>query len=134
MENFVHNFIGDVAVLKVDIAAATLRDVQSLWDKMEADSLFDKKKLIFDLSFCQFIDSTFIGMIIKIFKKVSENSGQMKLVIPQITNLESYRLIGITRILDCFNSLQNAIDSFNPNSSVNKIVIDQKSLYYSITD
>jgi len=132
LDNYQVNIIDDIAVVKVDIASATLRDAQSLWDKMESDSLFDRQKIVIDLTFCTFVDSTFIGMIVKVFKKVSEKNNQMKLVFPQITDLESFRVIGIVRILECFSSVQDAIDSFNPESTVQKINIDQQSPFTSI--
>jgi anti-anti-sigma regulatory factor len=134
MGNFFVNIVDDIAVVKVDIAAATLRDSQALWDSMAEDSIFDQPKVIIDLTPCTFIDSTFIGMIVKIFRKINETNGLLKLVFPQITDLESFRVIGITKILECFNSLEYAIESFNPGSSVPKIAIDQKSLYYTIAD
>jgi anti-anti-sigma factor len=134
MDNFSIKNIDEIEVVKVDIAAATLRDSQALWDKMADDSIFDRPKIIIDLTPCTFIDSTFIGMIIKIFRRVSEKNGQLKLAFPQITDLESFRVIGITKIVECFNSLENAIESFKPGASVPKIAIDQKSLYYAIAD
>jgi len=134
MDNFLISTIEDISIVKVDIAAATQRDSQGLWDKMAEGSVFDQGKIIIDLTPCTFIDSTFIGMIVKIFKKVNENNGLLKLVFPQITDLESFRVIGITKIIECFNSLENAIGSFNPSASVPKIVIDQKNLYYTIAD
>lgn len=134
MDNFSINIVDDIAVVKVDIAAATLRDSQALWDKMAENSIFDQPKIIIDLTPCTFIDSTFIGMIVKIFRRVNEKNGHLKLVFPQITDLESFRVIGITKILECFKDLENAIESFNPGSSVPKIAIDQKSLYYLISD
>jgi len=134
MDNFSISTIDDIAIVKVDIAAATLRDSQGLWDKMAEGSIFDQAKIIIDLTPCTFIDSTFIGMIMKIFRRVSEKNGLLKLAFPQITDLESFRVIGISKIIECFPSLENAIDSFKPGTSVPKIAIDQKSLYYTIAD
>jgi stage II sporulation protein AA (anti-sigma F factor antagonist) len=134
MENFSINYTKDIVIVKVDLPAATMRDAQFLWETLASDCLFDKEKLIVDLSTCSFIDSTFIGMIVKVFKRVNEKHGAMKLVFPQITDIESFRVIGITKILECFKSLDHAIESFNPDSSVSKIDIDEKSLYHLVAD
>jgi stage II sporulation protein AA (anti-sigma F factor antagonist) len=134
METFTINYKKDIVIVKVDLPAATMRDSQFLWETLANDSLFDKEKIIIDLSSCSFIDSTFIGMIVKIFKRVNEKHGVMKLVFPQITDIESFRVIGIAKILECFNSLDHAIESFNPDSTVSKIDIDQKSLFHTIAD
>jgi len=134
MDNFSISTIDDISIVKVDIAAATQRDSQGLWDKMAEDLVFDQPKIIIDLTPCTFIDSTFIGMIVKIFRRVSEKDSRLKLAFPQITNLESFRVIGITKIVECFSSLEDAIESFKAGASVQKIAIDQKTLYYTIAD
>jgi anti-anti-sigma factor len=134
MENFSINYKKDIVIVKVDLPAATMRDAQFLWEIVASDSVFDKEKIIIDLSACSFIDSTFIGMIVKIFKRVSEKHSVMKLVFPQITDIESFRVTGIAKILECFKNLDNAIESFNPDSSVSKIDIDQSNLYHTISD
>ena len=133
MENFTLKIVDHIAIIKVELVSATLRDSQALWDMMDIDSIFEKQKIIIDLSGCGFIDSTFIGMIVKIFRGINENDGNLKLVFPQITDLESFRVIGITKILECFGTLANAIESYNPDSSVSKIDFDEKNLSHSIS-
>lgn len=132
MENFTLKLVDHIAIIKVELVSATLRDSQALWDMMDIDSIFEKQRIIIDLSSCTFIDSTFIGMIVKIFRRVNENNGNLKLVFPQITDLESFRVIGITKILECFGTLTNAIESYNPDSSVSKINFDENNLCHSI--
>ena len=133
MDNFTLKIVDHIAIIKVELVSATLRDSQALWDMMDIDSIFEKQKIIIDLSGCSFIDSTFIGMIVKIFRRINENNGNLKLVFPQITDLESFRVIGITKILECFGTLANAIESYNPDSSVSKIDFDEKNLSHSIS-
>jgi len=132
MENFSLKLVELVAVVKVELVSATLRDSQSLWDLMDMESIFEKKKIIIDLSGCTFIDSTFIGMIVKIYRQINERGGILKLVFPQVTELESFRVIGITKIMECFPTVSAAVESFNPNSSVAKITIEEQNNFKSI--
>lgn len=134
MENFTLKIVDHIAIIKVELVSATLRDSQALWDMMDIDSIFEKQRIIIDLSGCTFIDSTFIGMIVKIFRRINENNGTLKLVFPQITDLDSFRVIGITKILECFGTITNAIESYNPDSSVSKIEFEEKNLFHSISD
>lgn len=134
MENFSLKLAEHIAIIKIELVSATLRDSQELWDLMDINSIFEKHKIIIDLSGCTFVDSTFIGMIVKIFRQINENNGILKLVFPQVNDLESFRVIGITRIVECFNSVENAIESFNPESSVAKIQIEEKSLKHAISN
>lgn len=128
MENFTVKYVEDIAIIKVDLITATLRDSQALWDTMDLESIFEKKKIVIDLSGCNFVDSTFIGMIVKIFRYVKENNATLKLVFPQITDLDSFRVIGITKIMDCYQSVPNALESFNPDSSVQKIDFEDNGM------
>lgn len=133
MDNFSLKLAEHIAIIKIELVSATLRDSQELWDMMDINSIFEKQKIIIDLSDCTFVDSTFIGMIVKIYRRINENNGILKLVFPQVTDLESFRLIGITRILECFKSVDNAIESFNPDASVAKIKIDEESVKHIVT-
>ena len=128
MENFTVKYVEDIAIIKVDLITATLRDSQALWDTMDLESIFEKKKIVIDLSGCNFVDSTFIGMIVKIFRHVKEYAATLKLVFPQITDLDSFRVIGITKIMDCYNTVPNALESFNPDSSVKKIDFENNGM------
>ena len=121
-----------VAIVKVDIPCATLREAKPMWELFESEMIFDWKRIVIDLSSCTFIDSTFIGMIIKIFRKINESNSQLKLVFPQITETESFRVVGITKIIECFKSADLAVESFQPDSEAKRIHIDQNSLYHSI--
>ena len=109
MDDFKINVIDDIAIVKIDILIATHRDAKPLWDELESRLIFKWNKLIIDLSPCNYIDSTFIGMIVKIFRKVSEKSGQMVIVFPKINTIESFSVLGITKIVPCYNSVEEAL-------------------------
>ncbi|MCW8822865.1 MAG: STAS domain-containing protein [Ignavibacteriaceae bacterium] len=109
MDDFKINVIDDIAVVKIDILIATHRDAKPLWDELESRLIFKWNKLIIDLSPCNYIDSTFIGMIVKIFRKISEKNGQMVLVLPKLNTIESFNVLGITKIMPSYNSLEEAL-------------------------
>ncbi len=122
MEVFQINQIGNVVVVKVDPVSATLRDAQPFWEEFEKNNLFGHSKIIIDISQCIHIDSTFMGMIVKIFKKVSGNNGQLKLVFPQLSSIDSFRISGITKVLECFDSLEEALTVLQSNLSVSDLL------------
>lgn len=113
MDEFKINIINDIAIVKVEILVATYRDAKSLWEEMESALIFNHKKIIIDLSHCNSVDSTFIGMIVKISRKVREKDGQMKLVFPQMTTAEIFLITSISQIIDCYDTLEEAMNSFD---------------------
>lgn len=132
MDQFKLEIAEGIAIVKVDIPSATLREAKPMWDLFENEMIFDWRRIIIDLSSCSFIDSTFIGMIIKIFRRVNEMDSKIKLVFPQITDIESFRVVGITKIMECFNSVENAVKSFRPDAYVPRIRVDQKHPYQAV--
>jgi anti-anti-sigma factor len=112
MEHFQVNQIDGIVVIRVDLVNATDKEAKTLLEVFERYLLFDGSRIVMDLASCSHIDSTFIGMMVKIFKKVSENNGQLKLVFPQLSIVDSFRIIGITKILNCYDSADEALASF----------------------
>ena len=126
MEDSQINQIGNIIVVKVDPVSATLRDAQPFWEEFEKNNLFDHNKIIIDISRCVHIDSTFMGMIVKIFKRVNGNNGQLKLVFPQLSSIDSFRISGITKVLECFDTLEEALAMLRLNLSVSDLLLKEE--------
>ena len=60
-------------------------------------------------------------MIIKIFRRVKKENGELKLVFPQMESTTQFWTLGITRIIPCFNSQEEAINSFEHDISLKKV-------------
>jgi anti-anti-sigma factor len=114
VKSFKFKFIGDITVVKVGLVVATLRDAKPFWEEMEKGAMFNQEKIIIDLSACTYVDSTFIGIIIKMFRKVTEKKNQLKLVYPQEENVINFWAFGLTKVIECFETLKEATDSFDP--------------------
>jgi len=121
--------ITDIAIVTVDLLVATQRDAKPFWDELENDLILKWDKVIIDLSYCTLIDSTFIGMIVKIFKTVSRNNGQLKLVFPENNARIYLHTTGIIKVVDCFNTLNEAVKSFDSKIPTRKISFDEELLY-----
>jgi anti-sigma B factor antagonist/stage II sporulation protein AA (anti-sigma F factor antagonist) len=126
VDDFQINIIGDLCIVKVDILIATHRDVKTFWNEMENKSIFKQKKLIIDLSPCNYVDSTFMGIIVKLFRQVCDENGQLALVFPRMDSLESFRMMGITKIIDCHDTLDKALESFGSKPKIQNLKFDQK--------
>ena len=126
MDDFKIKIIDDIVIIVVDILVATHRDVKPLWDELESKSILDWDKIIIDLSFCTYVDSTFVGLIVKIYKRMYEKNGQLKLVFPETKAMIYFHTIGITRMVDCFNTLNQAVKSFDTKIPTRKIVFDDE--------
>ncbi len=126
MDDYKIKIVNDIVIVTVDILVATHRDVKPFWDFLESKSIVDWDKIIMDISYCTFIDSTFIGMIVKVFKIVNSRNGQVKLVFPENKAMTYLHSVGVTKMLDCFNNLDEALSSFDSNFPTRKISFQEE--------
>jgi anti-anti-sigma factor len=103
MEDFKKYLMEDIVIEKVDITRATYREAGELKKILKEDINKGFKKIIIDLSMCEFMDSTFIGVLVLILKEIAEVGGELRLVQPP--SLANTVLAG-TRTLELFNILQ----------------------------
>jgi anti-anti-sigma factor len=125
-EEFKIKIIDDIAIVTVDLVVATQRDAKPIWDELESKGILEWDKVIIDLSLCSFIDSTFIGMLVRIFKAISNKNGQMKLVFPEKNAKLFFHTSGITKIVNCYDTLIDAVNSINPKFPIRKISFNQE--------
>ena len=103
MEDFKKFLMDDIVIEKVDITRATYREAGELKKILKEDINKGFKKIIIDLSMCEFMDSTFIGVLVLILKEIAKVDGELRLVQPP--SLANTILAG-TRTLELFNVLQ----------------------------
>jgi len=118
MSDFVIKIVDEIVVVKVDIVIATHRDAKPLWDEFESKLLFNRKKVVIDLSFCNNVDSTFLGMLVKILRKLNEKDGKLVLVFPKLIRQELFIVTGINKIILCYNTLIEALLSLGSKQSI----------------
>jgi anti-anti-sigma factor len=128
-DNIKIKIIDDIVIVTVDLPVATQRDAKQFWNELENKSILEWDNVIIDLSFCTFIDSTFFGIIVKILRTVSGNNGQLKLVFPEKNTRTHFHKTGITKVMDCFNTLNEAVNSFDSKFPTRKISFDEELTY-----
>jgi anti-anti-sigma factor len=126
LDDFKIKIIDDIAIVAVDMLVATHRNAKPLWNELENKSILEWSKVIIDISNCIFIDSTFLGMIVKIHRRVMKNNGQVKLVYPEQNALKYLYTMGIVRMLECFNDLNQAVNSFDTEIPTRKIAFSEE--------
>jgi len=111
-EDFTKEVVGDVLIEKVNFSRATFKEAQEFKDRLVYDILMNNEKIIIDLSACEYIDSTFLGALVVILKKMAERSGEIKYVIPQPSALYLFKITGLYGVLNLYRNREEAIESF----------------------
>ena len=102
----------DVVVEKIDIQRATYKEAGDL--KAEFDKDFEEGfvKIVIDLSECKYMDSTFLGVLVKSLKYISEKGGDIKLAAAHSDAEVLLDLTRMNRVFKLFKTVDEAIASF----------------------
>jgi anti-anti-sigma factor len=101
-----------IILFKVNLVRATLKEAEVFKSMLKKDIDNGHNKLVIDLSFCEFIDSTFLGTIVISLKKITAIGGDIKLVGFQPAVRSMFELTRISKVFETFESTDEAVKSF----------------------
>lgn len=108
----VEEIIDDVVIEIINIDRATLKEADQLKNSINEKIEVGYRKVIIDLSAVEFIDSTFLGVIVNTLKKVARLNGDLKLVGFKPAVRSMFELTRLFRVFESYGDLQDAIRSF----------------------
>lgn len=104
--------IGDVIVEIINVERASVKEAEELKAKL-IDAIDDGyKKIIIDLSECDFVDSSFLGVLVNSLKKVVKLEGDLKLIGFRPAVRAMFELTRLFRVFESFSNLQEAVKSY----------------------
>lgn len=112
-DGFSRKFVGDVLVEKINFLRATLKEAAIFRDRIYETITMKQYKIVIDLSNCEFIDSTFLGALVMILKRITEKGGELKLIIPGSDAFEIMNTMGLYRVFNIYKSEIEALQSFS---------------------
>ena len=112
-EDFETLFVNDLVIEIVNLSRATYKEAGQLKKSLDEQIQNKHKKIIVDLSQCEFIDSTFLGVLVVVLKKMGERGGEIKYIIPQPSALYLFKLTGLYSVLNLYKNIDEAMQSFS---------------------
>lgn len=112
MKDFEKIYDGNILIEVVNLSRATLKEAQEFKNVLEFDLLKKDQKIIIDLSKCEFMDSTFLGVLVVTLKRLTKMGGKLKIVEPALISHSVLTLTETLRIFDTFDSRRDAVNSF----------------------
>ncbi|MFN3872343.1 MAG: STAS domain-containing protein [Ignavibacterium sp.] len=98
-------------VEKVNLTRATIKEAQEFKLLLEEDILRGHTIIIVDLSNCEFMDSTFIGVLVVTFKRLLKLGGSLKIVKPGLFANSILNYTGSIEVFEIFDTLNEALAS-----------------------
>jgi anti-sigma B factor antagonist/stage II sporulation protein AA (anti-sigma F factor antagonist) len=112
LENFEKIYLGDILVLAVNLTRAILNEAIPFKKIVEDEINSDHTKIVIDLSQCDYIDSTFFGVIVKVSKLLSDMGYKLKVVKPAIVGEYIFIHTNTDHLFDKYKTREDAIKSF----------------------
>lgn len=103
----------DVVVITVNLKRATMVEAEEFKEVLVNDIQRGIKKIVVDLSQCEFIDSTFLGSLVVTLKKLTALDGDLRLVGFQPAVHSMFELTRMYRVFESFKSKDDAVKSFS---------------------
>ncbi|MBN1301881.1 MAG: STAS domain-containing protein [Melioribacteraceae bacterium] len=114
--HIVEEKVADILIESVKFDRATINESALLKENINRGIEKGFIKIIIDLSACEYMDSTFLGVLVSALKTVSRQGGDVKLVgfKPQVHAM--FELTRMFRVFQVYSDLPNAIQSFSKNN------------------
>jgi anti-anti-sigma factor len=110
--DFIQEEHGAIIVEIVGISRATLKEANEFKQILLKDIETGWRKIIVDLTDCEFIDSTFLGALVVSLKRITGLGGDLKIVGLQPEVITMFQLTRMYRVFETFITKEEAISSF----------------------
>ena len=110
--DFTKETYGNTLVEVVNLTRATLKEAEEFKVILSRDIDEGWRKIIVDLTDCEFIDSTFLGALVVSLKKITGLGGDLRLVGFQPAVHSMFELTRMYRVFEAFKTKEEAINSF----------------------
>ncbi len=110
--DFTKETYDDILVEVVNLTRATLKEAEEFKLTLVQDIEAGWRKIIVDLTECEFIDSTFLGALVVSLKKITGLGGDLRLVGFQPAVHSMFELTRMYRVFESFKTKVEAIESY----------------------
>ena len=112
MENFEKIYLEGVTLIIVHLISPTLLEANEFMEIVDEQISFGQTRLVVDLSICEHMDSTFLGELIKSFKKMTYIGGALRIVEPATPSQDIFTYTDTLKLFDLYRTREDAIKSF----------------------
>ncbi|MGB5288630.1 MAG: STAS domain-containing protein [Ignavibacteriaceae bacterium] len=112
MEDFEKKIQKDVVIEVVNLTRATLKEANQFKLILQEDIEKKFRKIVIDISQCEFLDSTFLGTLVLAKKSMDRIGGALKIVEPASVFQVLMEKTSTLQVFETYKSLDEAVNSF----------------------
>ena len=110
-EDFELVIVKGVRTVVVNLTRATLKESKILKSIIEGQMIIGIRKLVIDISQCEFIDSSFIGSLVVSQKRMKEKGGKIMLIDPVKLDENLFHVTNTIKMFEIYRTREEAIES-----------------------
>ena len=110
-ENFTKERHENILIEIITAKEIDFKKTMHFKDILDEDISEGYNNILVDLSECDFVDSSFLGMLVQANKKLKINNGHLKIIGLNALSDNIILFGGFTKLFQIFNSKQSAIQS-----------------------
>lgn len=103
--------VGPITLLELD-ERLTIENVPELRDRLQNLAGQGRRSLLLDCSRVRVVDSTGIGALVRDWLWLRKQHGTMKLLHPSDRLREVLQLLGLQKVIECFDDISLALRAF----------------------
>ncbi|MCX8011334.1 MAG: STAS domain-containing protein [Ignavibacteria bacterium] len=105
--------VGDLLIVEVNLPRTSIYATNEFKSVLENAIERGERKIIVDFTKCDFIDSTFLGLMVVLLKRLSPIKGELCLVAPNPNVKSSLELTRMNKIFKVFDDLNVAVNQLS---------------------
>lgn len=110
--DFGYEIKDEITVVNILLNRATLAKAVTFKEYIGELIAKGSNKLVIDLSKCEYVDSTFLGAMVALLKKVNSINGDLRLVYNKEMPSLVFVLTRMDKVFKVFPNLEEAMESF----------------------
>jgi len=110
--NFEKEICENIIIEKINLSRATCREAEEFRNFIDVDINSDNVNYIINMERCEYIDSTFLGILINTLKRIEKGNGKIKFVAVHDTIKLILAITRIAEIFDIYEDNETALKSY----------------------
>jgi anti-anti-sigma factor len=112
MKELEKNYQCGFLIAKLHLKKGTILEALDFKSEIDEEIVQGQHNIVIDLSECELLDSTFIGVLVVTWKKLKSKGGKLKLVKPGYFAKSVFYLSGAIEIFETYETVEEALSSF----------------------
>ncbi len=112
-QDFTISITDGIPVLKFNMLRATVNEAKEFKNKLIQLISFNHRFIIIDFTYCAFIDSSIVGVMLTVVKDLRNSKGDLLAIVLPGTLNNVFASTGLDRIFKKFDNLPDALLSIN---------------------